>query len=106
MLIANLKRLAHIGNTVIVVEHDEDIMRESDYIIDVGPEAGMRGGKIVFSGTYADILKSRETETGVYLSGEKSIIRKHPQKPSTKEYIAIYGARENNLKNINVRIPL
>lgn len=106
MLIANLKRLAQIGNTVVVVEHDEDIMRESDYIVDVGPEAGIRGGNIVFTGTYTDILKTTHTETGLYLSGKKTITRKNPKKPSTKEYIAIYGARENNLKNINVRIPL
>lgn len=105
-LITNLKRLADIGNTVIVVEHDEDIMRESDYIIDIGPGAGSRGGQVVFSGTFEELIDSTSTETGSYLSGKQRIIRQNPKKPSTKEVIAVYGASENNLKDINVRIPL
>jgi excinuclease ABC subunit A len=105
MLIKNLKRLASIGNSVIVVEHDEDIMRESDYIIDIGPRAWVHGGEVIFTGTYSDILKAKKSETGEYLSGKKHVERRHYiDKPST--YIAIMGAEENNLKNINVRIPL
>ena len=75
MLIANLKRLAQIGNTVVVVEHDEDIMRECDHIIDVGPGAGVHGGQILFSGKYQDLLKSN-TQTAEYLSLRKSVHRK------------------------------
>ena len=105
MLIANLKRLANIGNTVVVVEHDEDIMRESDYIIDIGPGAGVHGGEVLFSGKYDDLLKS-DTQTADYLSLRKSVIRRNPVTKSPKKFIEIYGAVENNLKNINVRIPL
>ncbi|NRH20588.1 excinuclease ABC subunit UvrA [Candidatus Gracilibacteria bacterium] len=105
MLIANLKRLAAIGNTVVVVEHDEDIMRESDYIIDIGPGAGVHGGEVLFSGKYEDLLNS-STQTAEYLSMRKSIVRRNPVTKSPKKFIEIYGAVENNLKNINVRIPL
>ncbi len=105
MLIANLKRLANIGNTVVVVEHDEDIMRESDYIIDIGPGAGVHGGEVLFSGKYDDLLKS-DTQTADYLSLRKNVIRRNPVTKSPKKFIEIYGAVENNLKNINVRIPL
>lgn len=105
MLIANLKRLAAIGNTVVVVEHDEDIMRESDYIIDIGPGAGVHGGEILFAGKYQELLNSK-TQTAEYLSLRKSVIRKNPVTKTPKKFIEIYGAKENNLKNINVRIPL
>lgn len=105
-LIVNLKRLASIGNSVVVVEHDEDIMHECDHIIDIGPKAGVLGGEVIFAGTYAEILKDKKSETGAYLSHKKTVTRKNfvSTKPST--YIAIMGAEENNLKNINVRIPL
>jgi excinuclease ABC subunit A len=106
MLTENLKRLARIGNTVVVVEHDEDIMHESDYIIDVGPNAGVHGGEILFSGTFNDLVSSSKTETSLYLSGIKHVIRRNPVSQLAKKYIEIFGARENNLKNINVRIPL
>lgn len=106
MLISNLKKLAEIGNTVVVVEHDEDIMRESDYIIDIGPGAGVHGGEIIFSGTYKELIDTSSTSTSLYLSGQKSIVRQNFAKPSTKEFLSIYGACENNLKNINVRFPL
>ncbi|MBX9808890.1 excinuclease ABC subunit UvrA [Candidatus Gracilibacteria bacterium] len=105
MLIANLKRLAEIGNTVVVVEHDEDIMRESDHIIDIGPGAGVHGGEVLFSGKYEDLLKS-STQTAEYLSLRKSVTRRNPVTVLPKKFLEIYGARENNLKNINVRIPL
>ena len=68
MLIQNLKRLASIGNTVIVVEHDEYIMRESDYIVDIGPAAGVHGGEVIFSGTYQELIEKNSTETAQYLS--------------------------------------
>jgi excinuclease ABC subunit A len=105
MLIANLKRLANIGNTVVVVEHDEDIMRESDHIIDIGPGAGVHGGEVLFSGKYDELLKS-DTQTADYLSLRKNVTRRNPVTKSPKKFIEIYGAVENNLKNINVRIPL
>lgn len=106
MLIKNLKRLATIGNSVIVVEHDEDIMQESDYIIDIGPRAGVHGGEVIFAGTYDEIIRSKHSETGEYLSGKKKVIRRQFVDKISPEYIAILGAEENNLKNINVRIPL
>jgi len=105
MLTANLKRLASIGNTVIVVEHDEDIMRESDYIVDIGPGAWIHWWQVLFSGTYTELLKSN-TETAKYLWNVKKVQRKNPITKTPKHFIEIYGARENNLKNINVRIPL
>lgn len=106
MLIKNLKRLARIGNSVIVVEHDEDIMQESDYIIDIGPRAGVHGGEVIFSGTYSEILADTSSETGQYLSGRKNITRRNFVTKKPSEFISILGAEENNLKNINVRIPL
>jgi excinuclease ABC subunit A len=105
MLIANLKRLAEIGNTVVVVEHDEDIMRESDHIIDIGPDAWVHGGEVLFSWPYKELLKSK-TQTADYLSCRKNVTRKNPVTEKPKHFIEIYGATENNLKNINVRIPL
>lgn len=106
MLIDNLKKLAKIGNTVVVVEHDEDIMRESDYIIDIGPGAGVHGGEVLFSGSYDDLIKSKNTETAEYLSNRKIVTRRNPVTTAPKKFLEIYGAKENNLKNINVRIPL
>jgi excinuclease ABC subunit A len=106
MLIANLKRLAQIGNTVVVVEHDEDIMRESDYIVDIGPWAGVHGGEVLFSWTYTDLIKHGNTQTSDYLAWRKHVERRHPVSKMSNEFIEIYGAKENNLKDINVRIPL
>ena len=103
-LIKVLKNLRDLGNTVIVVEHDEDVMKAADYIIDIGPEAGYLGGELVFAGDYAEIKKAN-TLTSKYLTGELEI--KVPSKRrKSKEFIRIKGARENNLKNINVDIPL
>lgn len=99
-----LHRLRDLGNTVIVVEHDEDIMKAADYIIDIGPEAGTNGGEVVFEGTYAELLKS-DTITAKYLNGVFEIEQpKHRIAP--KDYLEIIGARENNLKNIDVKFPL
>lgn len=105
MLIENLKRLVSIGNTVLVVEHDEDIMRESDYIIDIWPHAGRHGGEVIFTGRFSEILSDAHSETWAYLSKKKRVLLSHKtRKPHW--YISIYWAQENNLKNINVRIPL
>lgn len=105
-LIATLKRLRDLGNTLIVVEHDEDTMRASDYIVDIGPGAGVHGGEVVFAGTYEQILKSKSSITGQYLSGKKKIpVPKKRRKPNGK-YLEIHGARENNLRDIDVKIPL
>ena len=99
-----LHRLRDLGNTVIVVEHDEDIMKAADYIIDIGPEAGTNGGEIVFEGTYDELLKA-DTLTANYLNGKLAIevpsVRRKP-----KNYLNVLGARENNLKNIDVKFPL
>ncbi len=104
-LIKTLKSMRDLGNTLIVVEHDDETMLASDYIIDIGPKAGIEGGEIVFKGTPAQILKSAKSITGKYLSGRLKIdVPKTRRKPST--YIKIKGAKENNLKNINVNIPI
>mgnify|MGYP002073513902 CR=1 FL=1 len=103
-LIAVLKQLRNLGNTVIVVEHDEDIMKEADYIIDIGPEAGTFGGHVVAEGTFKDILASNSL-TAQYLN--ESLKIEVPKKRRTSKYhVDIIGARENNLKNIDVRFPL
>lgn len=103
-LIKVLKSLRDLGNTVIVVEHDADIMKAADYIIDIGPEAGTHGGEVVAAGTYEELLKA-DTLTGKYLSGRLSI--EPPKKRRTSpHYISLIGCRENNLKNIDVSFPL
>ena len=103
-LIKVLKSLRDLGNTVIVVEHDADIMKAADYIIDIGPEAGTHGGEVVAAGTYEELLKA-DTLTGKYLSGRLSI--EPPKKRrSSPHYISLIGCRENNLKNIDVTFPL
>lgn len=104
-LIKVLKQLRDIGNTVIVVEHDEDIIKNADQIVDIGPLAGTHGGDVVFNGNYSDLLKSKISYTAKYLNHELNI------EPPTvrrkwKSFIEVFGARENNLKNINVRFPL
>lgn len=103
-LIKVLKSLRDLGNTVIVVEHDADIMKAADYIIDIGPEAGTHGGEVVAAGTYEELLKA-DTLTGKYLSGRLGI--EPPKKRrSSPHYISLIGCRENNLKNIDVSFPL
>mgnify|MGYP001645292172 FL=1 len=103
-LIKVLRSLRDLGNTVIVVEHDADIMKAADYIIDIGPEAGTHGGEVVAAGTYEQLLKA-DTLTGKYLSGRLSI--EPPKKRRTSpHYISLIGCRENNLKNIDVSFPL
>ncbi len=105
-LIATLKNLRDVGNTVIVVEHDEDTMREADYIVDIGPRAGEHGGEIVATGTFDEIVKNEKSITGQYLSGKKKIDVPKVRRKGNGNKITIKGAKENNLKNINVSIPL
>ena len=104
-LLGALKNLKDLGNTLVVVEHDEDTMRAADYIVDIGPRAGIHGGEIICTGTAEDIMKCKDSLTGAYLSGRIRI----PVPESRREptgFITVKGARENNLKNIDVKIPL
>jgi len=105
-LIETLKRLKELGNTILVVEHDEAMMRAADHIIDMGPGAGEHGGWIVATGTLDDIMACPESRTGQYLSGAKHIPLPSTRRPGNGEEIVIKGARENNLKDIDVPIPL
>lgn len=105
-LIATLKRLRDLGNTLIVVEHDEDTMRAADYIVDVGPGAGVHGGEIVCAGTAEEICACERSITGQYLSGRKKIEVPKKRRTGNGLYLKVVGAAENNLKNINVNIPL
>lgn len=106
MLIATLKHLRNIGNSVIVVEHDEDTIYACDHIIDMGPGAGMKGGEVVFQGSPKDLLKDKKSLTGKYLSGALEIPLPQERLKSDGRYISVKGAREHNLKNIDVNIPL
>src|ERR1700761_9479584 len=104
-LITVLKSLRDVGNTVLVVEHEEEIMKAADHIIDIGPAAGTHGGELIFSGTYNEIIKDNNSLTGRYLSGKEEIaIPAHRRK--WHDYIEIKGARENNLKHVNAKFPL
>ncbi|MFO7265686.1 MAG: excinuclease ABC subunit UvrA [Bacillota bacterium] len=105
-LLAALKRLRDLGNTVIVVEHDEDTIRAADYIVDIGPGAGSQGGEVVAAGTLQDIINEPRSITGQYLSGRRSIPVPARRRPGNGKWLRIRGARENNLKNIDVDIPL
>ena len=105
-LLRTLKRLRDLGNTLIVVEHDEDTMRAADYIVDVGPGAGVNGGRIVCAGTVDDICACPESVTGQYLSGKKKIPVPETRRAGSGKFLRIRGAKENNLKNIDVDIPL
>jgi len=105
-LIETLKRLRDLGNTILIVEHDEAMMRAADHIIDMGPGAGERGGEIVATGPMADIMNSKDSITGQYLSGVRQISLPAERRPGSGEEIVIKGARQNNLKNIDVHIPL
>ncbi|MBE5888123.1 MAG: excinuclease ABC subunit UvrA [Lachnospiraceae bacterium] len=104
-LLGALKNLKDLGNTLVVVEHDEDTMRAADYIVDIGPRAGVHGGEIIATGTAEDIMKCKESLTGAYLSGRIKIPVPDERKKPTG-FITVKGARENNLKNIDVDIPL
>ena len=105
-LIATLKRLRDLGNTLIVVEHDEDTMRAADFIVDVGPGAGVHGGEIVFAGTPQEIMNCDKSWTGKYLSGKIKIPVPEKRREGNGKFLTVIGAAENNLKNIDVSIPL
>jgi len=105
-LLATLKELRDLGNTVVVVEHDEQTIREADYVIDLGPGAGVHGGEIVFAGTPAQLLKAPGSPTAQYMRREIQIETPEQRTKASAGYIEIRGAAENNLKNVNVKIPL
>lgn len=105
-LINTLKHLRDLGNTLIVVEHDEDTMRSADYIVDIGPGAGVHGGELVAAGSVDDIINCEESITGAYLSGKKEIPVPQNRRKGTGKKLTVFGASENNLKNIDVEIPL
>ncbi len=106
-LIDTLTRLRNLGNTLIVVEHDEETIRTADWVVDIGPGAGEHGGNVVVSGSYEDLIGSKESITGAYLSGRKSIaIPTKRRKVDPKRQLVVKGAKENNLQNIDVEVPL
>ena len=105
-LIATLKRLRDLGNTLIVVEHDDDTMLAADYVVDIGPGAGVNGGEIVFAGTVDKLLKCKKSITGQYLSGRKKIELPEKRRKGNGKFLTVHGASEHNLKNIDVKIPL
>ena len=105
-LIKTLKNLRDLGNTVIVVEHDEEIIRAADHIVDIGPGAGMYGGEVVGQGSVSQLSKSKKSTTGQYLNGSLSISTPKSRRKGNGNSIIIKGAKENNLKNIDLKIPL
>ncbi|MDP9792107.1 excinuclease ABC subunit A [Catenuloplanes nepalensis] len=106
-LIETLLRLKNLGNTLIVVEHDEDTIRQADWVVDIGPGAGEHGGKVVHSGPYSGLLKNKESATGAYLSGRKKIPTPMVRRPRTPDReLVVQGARENNLRGVTVPFPL
>jgi excinuclease ABC subunit A len=105
-LLETLERLRDLGNTVVVVEHDEDTIRQADYVVDLGPGAGSRGGRIVATGTPEDIAASRDSLTGKYLSGRQTIPTPQVRRKPTRKAIRVRGATANNLRNINVAFPI
>ena len=105
-MLQSLRNLTDIENTLIVVEHDEDTMRAADYIIDIGPGAGIHGGEVVATETVQDIEAYEDSVTGQYLSGRKKIPIPDSRRTSKGQFLELKGAAENNLKNIDVKIPL
>src|SRR5262249_32897631 len=106
-LLQTLVRLRDLGNTVIVVEHDEDAIRAADYLIDIGPGAGVHGGKIIAQGTPKEVEKNPQSLTALYLSGKRQITVPAERRPGRKgEFIEVVGAKGNNLKNVSAKIPL
>jgi excinuclease ABC subunit A len=105
-MIATLERLRDIGNTVIVVEHDEDTVRAADHLIEMGPGAGVHGGRVVVQGTIEDVLKCKQSPTGQFLSGKRVIATPRTRRSGSGKTLTVRGARENNLKNLDVTVPL
>src|SRR5262249_60340519 len=104
-MIATLERLRNIGNTVIVVEHDEDTIRAADHLVEMGPGPGVHGGQVVVQGTFEDILKCKASATGQFLSGKRSIATPTRRRKGNGKTLTVRGARENNLKSVNVMFP-
>ncbi len=105
-LLASLKKLRDLGNTLIVVEHDDETMRSADYIVDIGPGAGVHGGEVIAAGSVEDIIASERSITGKYLSGEYEIETPISRRIGNGEYVSVKGAKQNNLNNLNIKIPL
>jgi excinuclease ABC subunit A len=105
-LIETLLRLRDLGNTLIVVEHDEDTIRTADWIVDIGPGAGEHGGEVIVSGTLKDLMKNKRSITGSYVSGERQIKVPEVRRPQDRGWIEVHGAREHNLRDVNVKFPL
>ena len=105
-LIKTLRNLQKLGNSVFVVEHDEETIREADFIVDIGPKAGEHGGEVVVAGSLEDVMKCEKSKTGDYLSGRRKIEVPKKRRPIGEDYLTILGAKEHNLKNIDVSIPL
>ncbi len=105
-LLGTLKRLRDLGNTVIVVEHDEETMREADHIVDIGPGAGVHGGEVIYSGPVKGIMKCKESVTGQYLSGKKKVEIPESRRPGNGKFLEIVGASQNNLRDVDVKLPL
>ena len=105
-LLGTLKHLRDLGNTVIVVEHDEETMREADYIVDIGPGAGVHGGNVIYSGPVKGIEKCKQSMTGLYLSGRRKVEIPETRRTGNGNFLEIRGASQNNLQNVNVKIPL
>ncbi|MBS6215790.1 MAG: excinuclease ABC subunit UvrA [Clostridiales bacterium] len=106
MLLATMKRLRDLGNTLLVVEHDEDTMRAADYIVDIGPGAGVHGGQVVAAGTAEEVMNTPGSITGDYLSGRKKILVPAQRRTGSGQFLTVRGAAENNLQNVDVSIPL
>src|SRR5690606_19163954 len=105
-LLETLKRLRDLGNTVIVVEHDEDAIRTADFLVDIGPGAGIHGGHVVAAGTTDDVIKAKKSITGKYLSGELDVPVPDRRAPNPRRMLKVVGARGNNLKNVTAEIPM
>src|SRR5690606_9786466 len=105
-LLGTLQRLRDLGNTVLVVEHDEDTIRAADHVVDIGPGAGEHGGSVIHSGTVAGLLRKRASLTGQYLSGKRSIPTPTSRRSPGDHWLVVRGAREHNLRNIDVEFPL
>ena len=105
-LIHTLKEMRDLGNTLIVVEHDDETMKACDYLVDIGPRAGIHGGEVIACGSPEEVMQNKKSITGAYLSGERKIDVPTTRRTGNKKIIKIIGAKENNLKNINVTFPL
>ena len=105
-LLATLKQLRDLGNTLLVVEHDEDTMRQADYIVDIGPGAGVNGGRVVAAGTPEEVMNTHGSVTGDYLSGRKKIPVPAQRRSGNGHWLKVFGAAENNLRHVDVAIPL